>query len=159
MKIAVISDTHMAEPASWLGAVYDKWLAAADVLIHCGDITSFETWSYFMQHDNFVCVRGNCDWDPQLAEQLEPMLSTELGPLTVGVTHGWGPRSQVPLKVAEAFGPGYDLVCYGHTHARDWSVRGGVQLLNPGSLGEFGSLALVTVDEQGGMDCEFIDAV
>ena len=159
MKIAVISDTHLGTLPTWLDRVYTTWLAPADVLIHCGDITSPEIWSYFMQHDRFLCVRGNCDWDPQLVEQLEPMLTARVGPLTIGVTHGWGPRSQVPVKVAQAFGPEFDLVCYGHTHARDWSTMDGVRLCNPGSLGESRSLALITVAEDGAMECEFIDAL
>nr|WP_321513498.1 YfcE family phosphodiesterase [uncultured Pseudodesulfovibrio sp.] len=158
MIIAVISDTHMGSVPSWLDDVYSTWLASADVLVHCGDITSFDTWSYFMQHDNFLCVRGNCDWDPQLADMLRPTLSLKLGTLTVGVTHGWGPRPKVPVAVARSFGPEYDLVCYGHTHARDWSVVEGVQLVNPGSLGESGSLALVTIGEGGSMSCEFVSA-
>ena len=83
-------------------------------------------------------MRGNCDWDPQLVDILEPTATARLGDLTLGVTHGWGSRSQVSFKVAQAFGPGFDLVCYGHTHARDWSVLEGVQLCNPGSLGEDG---------------------
>lgn len=112
-----------------------------------------------MQHPNFICVRGNCDWAPQLVDQLEPMVSVKLGAMTLGVTHGWGPRSQVPVKVAQAFGPEYDLVCYGHTHARDWAVREGVQLCNPGSLGESGSLAIVSLADDGSMDCKFVDAV
>lgn len=158
MQIAVISDTHMDAPPAWLDRVYATWLESADALIHCGDITTFETWSYFMQHRNFLCVRGNCDWDAQLVDQLEPMLTAQIGPLTVGATHGWGPRPQVSLKVAQAFGPGFDLVCYGHTHKRDWSVIEGVQLLNPGSLGESRSLAIVTVSDDGRMECEFVDA-
>ncbi len=158
MKIAVISDTHLEAPPGWLDGVYEKWLGPADYLVHCGDITTPEVWSYFMQHDNFLCVRGNCDWDPQLVDELEPMLSVKIGPLTLGVTHGWGPRPQVSVKVAQAFGPSYDLVCYGHTHARDWSIIDGVQLLNPGSLGESRSLALVTVSQDGNMECEFVDA-
>ncbi len=156
MKIAVISDTHMGTPPAWLDEIYNTWLAPADYLVHCGDITSPETWSYFMQHDAFLCVRGNCDWAPQLVDSLEPMLTKQLGSITLGITHGWGPRSQVPLKVAQAFGPEYDLVCYGHTHVRDWSVIEGVQLVNPGSLGESRSLAIVTVNK-GSIDCQFID--
>lgn len=158
MQIAVISDTHMGDPPQWLDRVYAKWLEPADYLVHCGDITSPATWSFFMQHRRLLCVRGNCDWDPVLNRELEPMLTAQVGPLTVGVTHGWGPRSQVPFKVAQAFGPEYDLVCYGHTHKRDWSIIDGVQVLNPGSLGESGSLALVDVAEDGAMDCRFIDA-
>lgn len=158
MRLAVISDTHLHSPEPWLERVYNQWLAPADVLIHCGDITTFDTWSYFMQHDRFLCVRGNCDWEPRLVEQLDPMLTAEIGPLNIAATHGWGPRSQVPMKVAQAFGPEYDLVCYGHTHARDWSIIEGVQLLNPGSLGESRSLAIVTIAHDGTMDCEFVDA-
>ena len=159
MKIAVISDTHMGRPPAWLDGVYTRWLEPADHLVHCGDITSPETWSYFMQHKSFLCVRGNCDWDQRLVDELEPMLTAKVGGLTLGVTHGWGPRSQVPVKVAQAFGPDYNLVCYGHTHRRDWSVVEGVQLCNPGSLGESGSLAVVTVGDDGSLACEFIDAV
>ncbi|MBC15981.1 Phosphoesterase [Pseudodesulfovibrio profundus] len=158
MRLAVISDTHLHSPEPWLERVYNQWLAPADVLVHCGDITTFDTWSFFMQHDRFLCVRGNCDWEPRLVEQLDPMLTAQVGPLTIAATHGWGPRSQVPVKVAQAFGPEYDLVCYGHTHAQDWSVIEGVQLLNPGSLGESRSLAIVTISDDGAMDCEFIDA-
>lgn len=158
MQIAVISDTHMGDPPTWLEHVYTKWLEPADYLIHCGDITSPRTWSYFMQHENFICVRGNCDWDPQLVEELETNVTVQIGELTVGAAHGWGPRSQVPVKVAQAFGPTYDLVCYGHTHARDWSVVEGVQLCNPGSLGESRSLAIITIDGKN-LSCEFIDAI
>ncbi|NDV19640.1 YfcE family phosphodiesterase [Pseudodesulfovibrio sp. JC047] len=157
MKIAVISDTHMGSVPAWLDDVYSTWLAPADVLVHCGDITSVAIWSYFMQHDNFVCVRGNCDWDPQFADLLKPMTSFERDGLSVGVTHGWGPRSHVPVTVAQAFGPEYDLVCYGHTHARDWSIVEGLQLVNPGSLGESGSLALISIATDGTMQCEFVD--
>jgi len=159
MQIAVISDTHMGTPPQWLDAVYSRWLASADVLIHCGDITSIATWSYFMQHPHFLCVRGNCDWDPQLAQQLEPTLSAQVGPLLIGAAHGWGPRSQVSVAVARAFGPEYDLVCYGHTHIRDWSVVEDVRVVNPGSLGESGSLALIHVGEGKVLDCEFVEAI
>ena len=157
LTIAVISDTHMSTPPAWLDHVYKTYLGPADALVHCGDITSPDTWSYFMQHDNFLCVRGNCDWDPALVDQLEPTLSTQLGSITLGATHGWGPRPEVDVKVAQAFGPTYDLVCYGHTHKRDWSIIEGVQLVNPGSLGESRSMALVTVQDDGAMSCEFLD--
>lgn len=158
MQIAVISDTHLSAVEPWLETVYARWLAPADFLVHCGDITTTEVWSYFLQHDNFLCVRGNCDWEATLVDQLPSTLTAQVGPLTLGATHGWGPRPQVPVKVAQAFGPDYDLVCYGHTHKRDWSVVEGVRLVNPGSLGEFRSLALVTVSRADSLECEFIDA-
>lgn len=158
MRLAVISDTHCSNAPAWLDHVYRTWLEPADFLFHCGDITSFDTWSYLLQHPNFHAVRGNCDWDPGLVDALEPMISVDVEGLTVGLTHGWGPRPQVADKVAQAFGTGYDLVCYGHTHARDWSMNQGVRLCNPGSLGETGSLAIITVHPNRSMDCEFVDA-
>jgi hypothetical protein len=33
----------------------------------------------------------------------------------------------------------------------------GVQVVNPGSLGEAGSMAEIIVSDQGHMDCRFID--
>ncbi|WP_243544859.1 metallophosphoesterase family protein [Pseudodesulfovibrio tunisiensis] len=156
MLIAAISDTHMGQPPAWLDRVYDKYLASADVLLHCGDITSFSTWSYFLQHPNFTAVRGNCDWDPQLADSLDTSATLEIRGLTIGMTHGWGPRPQVSVKVAQAFGASYDLVFHGHTHQRLWQVIEGVQICNPGSLGESGSLALVTVHPDKSFSCEFV---
>lgn len=158
MQVAVISDTHLARPEPWFERVYEQHLAGADVLIHCGDITGHSVWSYLMQHPRFHCVLGNCDWEPALASQLEPRITLSLEGFTVGACHGWGSRSGVPERVAEAFGTEYDLVCYGHTHARDWSTTGGVQLLNPGSLGESRSLALVTLQAGQTPHCRFIEA-
>lgn len=158
MKIAVVSDTHLGDLPAWLDRVYEQYLGPADVLVHCGDITSYRVWSWLMRHDRFICVRGNCDWDALLVQELQPMVTATVGPLTVGVAHGWGQRSQVAHTVVDAFGPGYDLICYGHTHRRDWSVVDGTRVLNPGSLGESGSLAEITVADDGSMDCRFIDA-
>lgn len=158
MKLAVISDTHFTKTPAWLDRVFTTWLEPADFLFHCGDIISFDTWAYFLQHENFHAVRGNCDWDQKLVDMIKPMETLEVGGLTVGLTHGWGPRPQVADRVAEAFGSDYDLICYGHTHKRDWSMKNGVQLCNPGSLGELGSLAIIEVHDDKSMDCEFIDA-
>ena len=132
MKIAVISDTHMGRPPAWLDGVYARWLEPADHLVHCGDITSPETWSYFMQHKSFLCVRGNCDWDQRLVDELEPMLTAKVG----GLTLGRDPRLGVPGPRCRSRWPRPSgrittWSCYGHTHRRDWSVVEGVQLCNP----------------------------
>ena len=49
------------------------------------------------------------------------------------MAHGWGPRSLVAETVAAEF-RNTDLICYGHTHIRDWGFRCGVWMLNPGSF-------------------------
>jgi len=160
MKIAVISDTHLHAPGEWLEAVYDSFLATADILVHCGDTTGFPVWSFFNQHPNFYAVRGNMDeW--RLAEELPDRESFRAGGLNFGAMHGFGFSGGVEAGVARSFGREYDVVFYGHTHKPLWTEMGGVKLLNPGSLkaGMFqpGTLAYLHVDQEGRLEPEFLD--
>lgn len=161
VKIAVISDTHLYSPQPWLEKVFSKHLAHADVLLHCGDITTFSVWQIFCQHPNFTAVLGNCDeW--RLSDELRPAESLKIDGLQVGMVHGWGSRSGVPARAAEHFGPDYDLVCYGHTHIRNWDVINGVRMINPGSLSSPRDnnppgFAYVTVRADKTLKCEFVD--
>jgi hypothetical protein len=160
MLIAVISDTHLHEPNQWLEAVYDRRLAKADVLVHCGDTTGFSVWSFFNRHPDFHAVRGNMDeW--RLAEELPERKSFEVANLTIGAVHGYGYGARIKTGIAHAHGADHDVVCFGHTHRREWAEKDGLRLLNPGSLkaGAFsnGSLAYLHVDEYGRMEPEFVD--
>ena len=145
-----------AWPGSW---AYEEHLAPADAVLHCGDITGYETWRFLSQHPAFFAVRGNCDMAPGFDGELEPMLDLALLGMHIGLTHGWGPRSQVPRRVAEAFGPEFDLVCFGHTHTPLWDEIAGVRVLNPGSLGDPPHrLALVDIDETTRqITCRFLE--
>ncbi|MBN2139549.1 MAG: YfcE family phosphodiesterase [Desulfovibrionaceae bacterium] len=154
MLIAVVSDTHLSELAPWFVAVCERYLFSADHVLHCGDIVAPEVLRYLSGHPNFHAVRGNCDWR---LDGLDPVLRLEVSGLRIGLTHGWGERAGVAGRVAEALAPDCDLVCYGHTHARDWSERRGARLLNPGSLDRAqGSLALVRIGPDREMSCEFV---
>ena len=134
MRIAVISDTHLVSPGLAFSALVEKHLLGADAIWHCGDIVSADTYHYLAgAHPNVTAVLGNCD-DPRLAGELPPTRTLELEGFSVGLAHGWGPRSRVPLAVLEAFGPGVDIVCFGHTHNPLWERVGRTWLLNPGSL-------------------------
>jgi len=149
MRLAVISDTHLDQPSSWFERVYVRHLDTADALIHCGDITGASLLHYLKRHKNFFAVAGNMDahW---AGGNLPSSLALELEGFRIGVSHGFGSKSGVARRVAEAFGPGYDLICYGHTHVAAVEQYHGVTLLNPGSLemayGE-PSLALVTLNK------------
>lgn len=159
MLLAVISDSHIPAPNPWFGAVFDRYLAPADHLLHCGDMVGADLYHFLCTHKSFHAVRGNCDHFltsgdlPTLHSFTLPVPCAR--PLTIGMAHGWGERSTVWQRVLDSF-PAHDLVCYGHTHRRDWSEHGGAFLLNPGSLAE-GSLALVTVADSGALSCEFVD--
>jgi putative phosphoesterase len=132
MIVAVISDTHLDQPDRLLAAVYDRHCRDADVLLHCGDCVGEQTWAFLNAHPRFYAVQGNCDQWP-LRSTLPALRELELEGFRLGMGHGWGPRSRVGDVVADQF-PEADIVCYGHTHIRDWRLRGNVRLLNPGSL-------------------------
>lgn len=160
MKIAVISDTHLREPDSRLTEIFNKHLAEADLLIHCGDFTTFSMWQFFCQHSNFHAALGNCDeW--RLSDRLRPLESLTFQGLKIGIAHGWGSRSQVSKNVADSFSRDYDLICYGHTHIQDFSIVNGIQMLNPGSLtsprdDKPASVAIIEVENSEIALCSFI---
>lgn len=159
MRLAVISDSHLSIPDDRFERVYARHLSGADALLHCGDMASAALYHSLCRHPRLLAVRGNCDHF-LLDHDLPATLSAELllpsgRVLRLGLAHGWGERGTIWQRVAGLF-PGHDLVCFGHTHRRHWSSHGGLHLLNPGSLAE-GSLALVDVDDDGQMDCRFVD--
>ncbi len=135
MKIAVISDTHMKSISPWFAKVYDKHMADSDVLIHCGDITREPVLNFFLEqnHPQFYAVAGNSD-EQAIVDQLPVKLDLDLDGLKVGVAHGWGGYDGLSTRVAEWFGPGYDLICFGHTHVFEWTRYGDARVLCPGAL-------------------------
>ena len=162
MRIAVVSDTHLYQPSPWLADVYERHLAGVDALLHCGDMTGPSLWSWFMQHPNFHAVAGNMD-DWNLSAELERTVTVRLeapsGPLTVGMAHGFGYHKR-PLwrDVAESFGPGFDLICFGHTHEAAHHELGATTVVNPGCLQQRpgASLALIDVGPDNALDVSFI---
>jgi putative phosphoesterase len=147
MKIAVLSDTHSFEPTPWHESVFNEYIAGTDAVIHCGDITGQNFYHWLVgSHPRVYAVAGNmCAYN--LAVDLPDSLDIELDGRRIGVAHGWGPRSQVPVKVAQSFGPGFDIVCFGHTHRFFWEEMDGTWLLNPGSLQQHdASMALLTLE-------------
>ncbi len=133
MIVAVMSDTHLDQPDSLLAAVFERYCRESDVLLHCGDCVGEATWSFLNSHPRFYSVQGNCD--PLSLSAAQPILrELKLEGFRLGMGHGWGPRSMVGDAVASKFA-GADIVCYGHTHIRDWRRSSdGAWLLNPGSL-------------------------
>lgn len=133
MIIAIISDTHLEYPSAALVHIFESYCLSADVLLHCGDCVSEEVWAYLHTHPQFYAVQGNCDLPP-LRGALPVTRELEFAGFTLGMGHGWGPRSLVGETVAQQFSD-VDIVCYGHTHIQDWrKLPQGPWLLNPGSL-------------------------
>ena len=153
MRLAVISDTHLDAPTSWFRRFFEEYLLPADALIHCGDATGKAVHDYLvLSHPNFHGVAGNCcDW--MVSHELPSMLKLSLAGQTIGVTHGWGDRPSLPARLPEAFGPGFDLILFGHTH-RQTSIRfGDTLVVNPGSLsGDRPRMAFIELGEEISVD-------
>ncbi|TVM16194.1 YfcE family phosphodiesterase [Oceanidesulfovibrio indonesiensis] len=133
MLLAVLSDTHLDHPDARFSAIYDRYLAPADILLHCGDIVSPSMLHHLMMHPDLKAVGGNMDyWG--VREMLTDTVSFEAEGFVVGAVHGWGSGHGLAEKVAAAFGQEYDLVCFGHTHVYQHSEIDGIHVVNPGSV-------------------------
>ncbi len=133
MLLAVLSDTHLASPDARFSAIYERYLAPADTLLHCGDIVSPSVLHHLMMHPDLKIVAGNMDyWGAR--EMLTDTVSFEAEGFVVGAVHGWGNGHGLAEKVATVFGEVYHLVCFGHTHIFQHTVINGIHVVNPGSV-------------------------
>ncbi len=140
VKVAVVSDTHVLGPEPWLTRVFEEVLARVDAVLHCGDFEGREALWLFESLPVFHGVAGNMDW--RLEGALPLARELELEGFRVGMVHGYGVSpgdapgaSRLAAGVAKAFGPGFDLLCFGHTHVFELAKVGGAVALNPGSAG------------------------
>ena len=83
----------------------------------------------------FYAVRGNCDWRSTLSASIV----CTVGGVCIFATHGHlyevkhEPNLDSLLRAAEEAGA--SLALFGHTHLPCLEERGGITLLNPGSIG------------------------
>ena len=129
MKILIVSDTHGKD-------VNLKKLIARtesfDCLIHLGDVEGSEEKIRRMVSCPVYMVSGNNDFFSDLPR--EPEFGLEK--YRVMMTHGH--YYYVSLNLDElwrqARSRGLDIVMFGHTHKPFLETRGGITLLNPGSI-------------------------
>jgi len=126
MKILIVSDSHDNLPNLKKALIFAK-KEKIKTLIHCGDISSAETF-YFLRN-NFVgkihAVRGNADND---LKNLSATAELKIGEIKIAANH-------YPAKARKlAKSQKYDFVFYGHNH-RPWvRIIGKTILANPGTL-------------------------
>ena len=133
MKIAVLSDTHLTDLTSELIHVFKNRLTDMDLILHLGDYTAERVFSFLNSHAGFYGVAGNMD-KGEWADALPGKRVVQAGGIKIGMLHG--SEFVDPARSAEdAFAPGLDLICFGHTHRCLWFERPGrTALLNPGSF-------------------------
>lgn len=143
--IAVLSDTH-DDIADW-GPVSERLgelFAGADLIVHCGDITTTQVLDDLAAIAPVVATRSDGDPPPEPPRLQDGPRVVSHGGLDVGVVFGL-PEGADP---AALFGRPLRLVLYGGTHAPAVEERDGTLLVNPGSptLAARTTVALVDVD-------------
>ena len=131
-RILVVSDTH-SKSLSVLPKALFKEIAAADVVVHCGDYTSL---SLLQELKNlakrFVGVYGNMD-TVDIRQEVSRKTVFDIGGKKIGVTHPyWGGE---PFGIEETIAKEFrnvDLILFGHTHDAWTGTVDGITLLNPG---------------------------
>ncbi|MEA4896333.1 MAG: metallophosphoesterase [Oscillospiraceae bacterium] len=153
MKLLVFSDSH-GNPSKMLDMIRQS---GPDMIIHLGD-GERDTAKIEAQFPQIPlkAVRGNCD----IGSVLPDAELFSVGKAKIFITHGhiYGVKRTLSALVDEAVSRGADIVMFGHTHIADYSMRGGIYVLNPGSCGlsSAPSCAEVTIDNKGEIACRIV---
>ncbi len=132
LRVVVTGDTHVGVrrrgplPTALLTAC-----AAADHILHTGDVTDAALLDELAALAPLDGVAGNCDgWD--VAARLPGEQVIELGGVPIALVHDAG-RERARRAVLRDRFPGARAVCFGHSHLPVCDDRDGLLLLNPGS--------------------------
>ena len=108
-------------------------LAAADLIVHAGDVVALSVLEELRRLAPVEAVYGNMD-EPALRRSLPEQRVVEVAGVRVGVVHIPGPAAGREARLLAQF-PGCDAIVYGHTHIPQAARAGpdGVWILNPGS--------------------------
>jgi uncharacterized protein len=130
--VAVIADTHLPRGSRRLPAACVDAIAAADLLLHAGDVATASALADIRSIGPPVAaVSGNVD-DAELRRELPASLELTIEGVNLGVIHDAGPARGRLARMRRQF-PGADAVIFGHTHAPALLGESGFQLFNPGS--------------------------
>ena len=150
MRILVLSDSHGAEE-NMLRAVEKS---SPGLIIHLGDcVRDTDCLERHYPSIPLWRVRGNCDFGSIAPESgIE-----EVDGVRIFFAHGH--RHNVKINMDSFCNSvcfsGSRLGLYGHTHRARWNQVAGIELLNPGSIGDFRSpsYALVETTGNGAFSC------
>jgi len=131
MRVAVISDTHLPRGKRALAQECLDRLAAADLILHAGDITEAPVLESLRELGTLHAVYGNMD-SAELRTSLPKEEVVDAGGARIGMVHIPGPAAGRSARLVARF-PGCDAVVYGHTHIPELARDGDVWILNPGS--------------------------
>jgi putative phosphoesterase len=131
MEVVVMADSHLSGGLDALGTPLLDALAAADVGLHAGDVTSPRALAELESLAETYAVLGNND--RLLVGALPKTLQFDLEGVCIAMVHDSGARQGRPHRLRRWF-PDADLVVFGHSHVPTNENGDQSQLLfNPGS--------------------------
>ena len=132
MLIAVISDTHMPRGKRVLPDACVERLAAAELILHAGDVMTAAVLRDFEAiGPPVLAVQGNVD-DVELRRTLPAERIVEAEGSRIAMIHDAGPRRARLDRMRVRF-PDADAVVFGHSHLPLHEEHDGFQIFNPGS--------------------------
>src|SRR5436305_11227650 len=109
-SLAILSDTHLPRGARRLSSKCLDVLAAADLVLHAGDITTAEMLDELRRLAPVEAVCGHVD-EAALQACLPERRVVEVGGARIGMVHDAGPRRGRAERLAAAFA-GCNAVVY-----------------------------------------------
>ena len=88
MRIAVVSDTHLPRRGRALPQRLLDECAAADLILHAGDLVAAEVLDELEAYGTVAAVRGNCDGDDLARLPLQRVV--DAASVQIGVVHDAG---------------------------------------------------------------------
>ena len=134
MLIAILADTHLPRGSRRLPEACLERIAAADLLLHAGDILTFEVLRALEAiGPPLTAVHGNVD-SAELRQLLPAERVVEAGGARIALVHDAGPRAGRLERMRSRFGDRAEAVVFGHSHLPLHEThRDGFQIFNPGS--------------------------
>ena len=161
MRIAVMSDSH---DNIWKLERAVPHLAAADVVLHCGDLVAPFMIIRLIKGTGGKPVHvvwGNNDGDKRLLTEVAAsakniylhgeLAEIEVGGLQIAMNH------YPKIARALALSGQYDLVCYGHDHTANEEWIGQTLFLNPGELMGMNSRSTLAIFDTQTKEVEWIE--
>ena len=132
MQIAIISDTHLPRGRRRLPAACVERLAAADLILHAGDLSTLAVLRDLEAYGPVIAVHGNVD-DAEVRAAVPAVAAIEAAGARIAMVHDAGPAKGRLARLRRRFRDA-DAVVFGHSHIPlHEGEAGGFQIFNPGS--------------------------
>lgn len=141
VQVLVMSDSHGNEQAVRRALAAQPQVTA---VIHLGDGAAEAMRVAAEDTRAWHIVRGNCDVGGNVPQKAV----VTIGGVRLYLTHGYAERVKAGLLTLRytAAEQEAQVALYGHTHIPDISFDNGMILLNPGSLSQSGTYALLEIE-------------